>query len=697
MPGEVGEAVFKLTLDKSQFDRGMAGAQGTAAKVGGNIGKLIRKGSLVGAAGLAAVGVAALKFAGDFDDAFDKIRVGTGATGEAFEGLKDDFKAVLSDVPASMADVGTAISDLNTRLGLTGEPLQDLSRQVLELSRITGEDLATNIDAVTRVFGDWQVAADDQGAALDTLFRISQGTGVAVGELGALAVQYGAPMRQFGFSFEETAALLGRFQKEGVNTELVMGSFRIAIGKFAREGKPLRQGLEETIARIQELGPSAESTALAMEIFGARAGADMADTILGGKLAVEDLDAVIAGSGDTILAVGKETMDWRERLTQLKNKVLVALEPHLTKLFEGLSKALTKLIPLVETKLIPWLEKNIPVAIAKMKKAWEDIRPTVEALWKAFKSGLEVVWPIVKGFFNWVLKHKPALIIAIAAIGTAIVVALGPGAIAVAAIVGLITLIGLLRDNWGKIADAIVSKATWLKDQFLRPIEFLKNMLAQHWKEIVTVALMILFPVGGGLFALVTNSFGIRDKIIGIFVDLKDKMIETFGVLATSLAFVWESIKGTGKAAANAYIGYINALIVAIEKAINAVAKVINAIPAFKVPGWVPGIGGKGFEIPNIPTVSIPRVPTLHAGGVVPGRPGQETLAVLEAGERILSAAEAGRGGGSEFNVNVSGFGDFEDMKRRVLAAVSRLLDEEATRAGIRSPLVVQGVGVPRL
>jgi hypothetical protein len=45
---------------------------------------------------------------------------------------------------------------------------------------------------------------------------------------------------------------------------------------------------------------------------------------------------------------------------------------------------------------------------------------------------------------------------------------------------------------------------------------------------------------------------------------------------------------------------------------------------------------------------SIPHVPHMHTGGIAPGMPGQETLAVLQGRERVLSpASSVGQGGGA--------------------------------------------------
>jgi len=84
-------------------------------------------------AGFAGAGAGLLLVGESFDEAFDTIRTGTGATGDALAGLQNDFKAVVSAVPASFGDASQAVTVLNQRLGLTGEPLQQIAGQMLEL------------------------------------------------------------------------------------------------------------------------------------------------------------------------------------------------------------------------------------------------------------------------------------------------------------------------------------------------------------------------------------------------------------------------------------------------------------------------------------------------------------------------------------------------------------------------------------
>jgi phage-related minor tail protein len=312
---------------------------GFAGGIASKLGPIGAAGGLALGAGIAAGvgGLAVLKNIGDtFDDSLDTIRVGTGATGDALVALGDNFKSVLTEVPADAESAALAIADLNTRLGAQGPQLESLAAQQLELARITGTDLGTNIEKTTRLLGDWGVGLEDAEGALDLVFRASQATGPPVSRLADLMVQYGAPLRQFGFGMDEAAVLLGKFEKEGVNTELVMGSLRVALGKIAREGGDPASALAETIEAIKNTGSAGEANAMAIELFGARAGPDMAAAIKEGRFELGELFSMVTEGGESIRTAGADTEDYREKWEKLKNRVFVALEPLATRFLEVL-------------------------------------------------------------------------------------------------------------------------------------------------------------------------------------------------------------------------------------------------------------------------------------------------------------------------------------------------------------------------
>lgn len=72
----------------------------------------------------------------------------------------------------------------------------------------------------------------------------------------------------------------------------------------------------------------------------------------------------------------------------------------------------------------------------------------------------------------------------------------------------------------------------------------------------------------------------------------------------------------------------------------NMISRAWNATVgqlSWSVPGWVPAIGGN--------SIAAPRLPVFHQGGIMPGAPGQEGLALLEAGERVTPAGQVAREG----------------------------------------------------
>jgi hypothetical protein len=102
----------------------------------------------------------------------------------------------------------------------------------------------------------------------------------------------------------------------------------------------------------------------------------------------------------------------------------------------------------------------------------------------------------------------------------------------------------------------------------------------------------------------------------------------------------------------NIVIPQFNLMLTVFKTIFNGIASVWNNTIgkfSFKVPSWVPGIGGKGFEMPNIPM--------LAAGGIVTG----PTLAMIGEGrgpEAVIPLdrmGEFGMGGGTTVNINVNG------------------------------------------
>ena len=282
------------------------------------------------AAGTTAVvglGTAAWQAGETIDGAMDVIQTQTGATGEALNGLRGTFDAVFSQVPASAETSATVIAALNTRLGMTGGILEETSVKFLNMTNLLGGDASTNAALFARVVGDWSVPLEENSVLLDKLFVASQKTGVPVEKLMTNVVQFGAPLRNMNFGLDESIALFAKWEKEGVNAELVMGSLRIAAGKFAEENIPLRKGLEDTFDAIKNAKSSSEALSVAMEIFGSRAAGDMSAAIREGRFDIDDMTQALGGAEGAINKTTAATADWPEMWQKVSNTMTVSLAP----------------------------------------------------------------------------------------------------------------------------------------------------------------------------------------------------------------------------------------------------------------------------------------------------------------------------------------------------------------------------------
>ena len=376
-------------------------------------------------AGLGAIGAAAgaagkalYEIGEAFDESYDKITVQTGATGKRLDGLKDSFRNVVRDVPADFDTASTAVAGLNQRLGLTGKPLERLTKQVTELSRITGTDVQENVESITRLFGDWSVKTRDQGETLDKLFRVTQATGIGLSDLSRLMVQFGSPLRQLGLDFDFSAAMFARFEKEGVNIQTLMPGLRMALKNFsaptAELGKSLKQvgvdlkagpqeALQDVFEALKNAPTDLKANALAFEVFGARAGPDMAAAVREGRFELDELMRTVKRGDETIRGAGRRTMDFSEQWLKFKNNVLVALEPVAIRVFDTVGdkmKDITKIIS--DPKLTAgqkWdaLSKMASDAIAAMAEKVGQAAPKVAAalirgivdapVWASFIAG----------------------------------------------------------------------------------------------------------------------------------------------------------------------------------------------------------------------------------------------------------------------------------------------------------------------
>lgn len=302
-------------------------------------------------AGLAAVGAASVAAWETVDEAYDTIAKGTGATGEALADLQKSFDNVFASIPTDAATAGSAIADINTRFGFTGDVLEDCTRKFIQFGEVNNTDVSKAIANVSRYMGDANIESTKYGEVLDQLTAASQASGLGVDKLSESLTKYGAPMRALGLTTQESIAILAGWEKAGVNTEIAFSGMKKAIGTWGKAGKDASQEFKKTLAEIAAAPDIAEATTKAIEVFGQKAGPDLADAIQGGRFEYEDFLKVIDGSQGQLEQTFNDTLDpiddvkvAMQGLTtqgaKLGGELLKTLSPMITKLV-GKLKELT--------------------------------------------------------------------------------------------------------------------------------------------------------------------------------------------------------------------------------------------------------------------------------------------------------------------------------------------------------------------
>lgn len=277
----------------------------------GSIGKTLTATVTVPIAAAAAASVAAFN---TVDSALDDVAIRTGATGDALAGMQSIASDIATSMPVEWGDVGAAVGEVNTRFGLTGEELDDLSRDFLRFSRINNQNVATSVDNVSRLIAGFGLEASDATSVLDMLNTVGQQTGMDVGQLSdALATNAGT-FSAMGLSAEEAASFMSQASMAGLTTTQAMTGLRSAINYASNEGLDLADVFEM-------VSENADDTGLMMDIFGTRAGAAIGNAVANGTVSLTNFDSALGDFGGSVQRTFDATVDPMDELTTTLNSL----------------------------------------------------------------------------------------------------------------------------------------------------------------------------------------------------------------------------------------------------------------------------------------------------------------------------------------------------------------------------------------
>ena len=353
---------------------------------------------------MATLGGAAIKASLEFEKAFATIRVGTGAAGEALKGLKEDFRAVFGGIPSDTATVSSALAAMNTTTGATSTLLQDLTTNIVEVSRMLGEDGAGNALAFGKAMKQWQIPTESGVELMDQFYKITQDTGIGFGELTGAMNAYGPVLQNAGLTAAESAELFGRLEGSGIAISRVMPGLNAAFRKWADENKNGKVELEATIGAILNAKSHTEALTIATATFGAEGAQRMTTAVRNGTFELSSLGKMLEGTEGIIMKTSEATLQFGDKWAILKNKVMGAIAPigdvitnvlgnaieRLSGVFDTLQKVAGPVLDLIFIKFkilqafLSGLAGPIIAALAPLKKAFGELT-------EKFKGGIDVL------------------------------------------------------------------------------------------------------------------------------------------------------------------------------------------------------------------------------------------------------------------------------------------------------------------
>jgi len=442
------------------------------------------------------------------------------------------------------SDFGDGLQEMSQRTG-TGVEWLSAMKYAADLS-------GTSIEGVEKSIKKMSSTVEDAKDGLSTTVLAFDKLGVSVADLEGLS-----PEQQF----DKLAAAIAGVEDETQRAAL-------AQDIFGRGGVELLPIFADGVAGLEAMKKEARDLGIVMSEEDAQAAADFADGMAKLQMTVKGFSISVA-----------------RELIPLMIKAGEWLGPRLE---EGAARGRAALA-LVQA----WIDENRP----QIEAFFERAREVAMALWDNFKRGVETVLPLLISLGKWIVDNKPVLVLAILAIGVAIVTALGPVSLAALAIIGIITAIGWMRDNWQSIGDKIKEIVAGIKDWIVEHMD------------------LIALALGGPVLLAVVH---FRD-------DIKNAFETVEGVVRRVAQFIMDRVDD-------------------IKSAISSIPSLSDIPGAGLVGGVAGGIAGA--------------IPGRASGGPVSagqayrvGERGAETFVPRVPGMIV----PGGGGGGVVINVNVSG------------------------------------------
>ena len=585
-----------------------------------------------------------------------------------------------------ITDSANAFDGLGQSAGMAGKQQNDLTGDILKakaawhdvsltIGNLFTPYVRTAVQQVTQIINKVGEFAQENPELIKTLTKVVAGlAGLKIAGLGA---KLGFQEIELGVNYAKKAlALFQGSMAEGA-AAAATGS-----GKIATLGKTLSSYFGGVKNSIGGVGSSVDALAggklSALGGTFSKIGGGMSDSILKPLSSIgSKVTGALGGVGGKVTGffggIGQKVVNGPlgkiggvfQSLGSTAGAVLGGPLKGLGSLFGGLFGKAMPIIMILSALSMLFLHlsgEDTSAFIEPLKEAFEQLKPVLAEAMNQFKALGKQILPLLIGAAKQLAPLLGQIVTAILPVIIELIQTIVPIIVELVqqllpAIINIITTLApLLTDIITAILPVVVQLLqmllpiiTQLVTSILPLIVDVLNMLMPIITELIQAVLPVLMsilealmPVIKFLAELLSNVLGaafdglkpIIEAVMGYFKGLIDFIT---GVFTGDWGKAWQGVKDMFS---NIVSGLVGVFKLPINIIIEGVNTFLGGLNKLTIPDWVPGVGGKGINIPLIPKLETGSnyTPDTFIAGDVNGKGGE--LVTGARGRKVFTAAE---------------------------------------------------------
>lgn len=272
--------------------------------------------------------------------------------------------------------------------------------------------------------------------------------------------------------------------------------------------------------------------------------------------------------------------------TAVFDKLIGILKSVISVVQQVVSFITTNVVPVVEQVLqvivgqvIPGIISFVQAAAPTIMQIIQSIADFIAAIIPVIADAIAALMPVISDIINFISTYVLPIISDVFSFITSTVLPVISQMVQ--------ALLPVIQNVLQTLIPAIQTAVTTIWNVVSPIIQGILQAVQAAMPTIQAVVTTVVNAIGGVINGLATVLNGIINFISGVFTG---NWRQAWDGIKSIFSGIWEAIKSVAKGAVNGIISIVNGIIGGLNK--------------LKIPDWVPGLGGKGINIPLIPMLA---------------------------------------------------------------------------------------------